>query len=316
MRTALAVTCVAANLCLAGCGEREGRAATEAAAATPKAMGSNRSTPTLCAEQDNVNIPLTGAVKSFTIEATHPTYAVGNDNCAPDFANCPDDPGPTYSFTPQVYKLLDDGETVVEAVREATWWRPTGMTAQVDDGRRVFTIHYLRVYRKIAGAAEWPQVLVLYMDGNLRLIPQPPVGRASVCFGSSVVVGPAAIAERPIAAIRSVRYRSSLRTLEVAYREGGAATLRLGTIDRQRALVTVKVNYPTDAKPFATFRSMYVKDGNADVDHVQWRDVAGKLRDSKVLRFPGGESSAWFFHRATRSQHNTSAPDIRIALVR
>lgn len=163
----------------------------------------NQSIETQCAEEDNVNIPFLGNVTSFVVEATHPTYEVEIDNCKPDFRNCPP-AGTTYPFTPGVFKLFDDGETVVEAVREASWWRPNGMAVSVDDGTPVTDIHYVRVYRKIAGANEWPQFFVLYMDGNLRLIPHPPVGIPSVCFGSSVIIGPTPIASRPIAEITSV----------------------------------------------------------------------------------------------------------------
>ncbi|MCI0420570.1 MAG: PA14 domain-containing protein, partial [Acidobacteria bacterium] len=163
-------------------------------------LAANQSTTTECAEEDNVNIPLTGQIASFIIEATHPTSPVPPDNCAPDFSNCP--PALSgFSFTPGVFKLFDDGETVVEAVREASWWRPNGMAAAVDDRPQAPDAHYVRIYRRIADTSEYPQVLVLYQDGALRLIPQPPVGASSVCFGSSVIIGPAAPAQRPIAEI-------------------------------------------------------------------------------------------------------------------
>ncbi len=293
--------------CLQGCGNGH---ATPAVTAT----ATSHSTVTLCAEEDNVNISLLGRVLSFLIEATHPTYTVGQDNCAPDFTNCP--PGdPGHSFTPGVYKLFDDGVTVVEAVREASWWQPRGMTARADNGPQQTDIHFVRVYRKIAGANEWPQFCVLYMDGNLRLIPHPPVGRSSVCFGSSVVVGPAPVESRPIAEIASVRYVSVSETLEVTYQAGGSAELHFEEVTRTRARVKVTIGYPTDAAPFATFRSMCVADGNADVDHVTSRDASDATHASGVMAFGGGEGTEWLLHRNTRSSHNTSAPDIRIKLL-
>lgn len=276
------------------------------------AIASNQSTSTLCAEDDNINIPFSGDVTSFVIEATHPTYEVGTDNCAPDFSNCPP-PEPGYPFTPGVYELFDDGETVVEAVREAEWWRPNGMEVSVDAGTPVTDIHYIRIYRKIADANEWPQYFVLYMDGNLRLIPHPPVGITSVCFGSSVIIGPASIALRPIAEITSARYVSTSKSMEVLYKTGNSAILDLHEVNRTIARVRITVNYPTDI-PFATFRSMFVEDGNADVDHVRWKDSSGVLHDDTIMTFPGGEGTEWFFYRSIRSQHNTSAPDTRIKL--
>ena len=106
--------------------------------------------------------------------------------------------------------------------------------------------------------SEWPRFFVLYMDGNLRLIPHPPEGMARVCFGSSVIVGPAAMSARPIAEIVSVRYLSASKTMEVDYAAGGSAILTLQEVDRTLARVGVTVNYGT-VPPFATFRSMFVE---------------------------------------------------------
>lgn len=277
------------------------------------AQATNRSSRTACAEEDNVNVSFSGRISSFVIEATHPTYPVAPDSCAPDFSNCPTAPA-GFPFPPGVFKLFDDGETVVEAVREASWWRPNGMAAAVDDRPQVMDVHYIRIYRRIAGTSEYPQVLVLYQDGNLRLIPQPPVGASSVCFGSSVIIGSAVPASRPIAEIASITYLSGSGSLEIKYKEGGAATIILLEVNRTRTRAQVNVIYPTDLLPFATFRSMIVADGAADVDHVKWVDAAGVTRDDPILTFPGGSGTEWFFYRQTRSRHNTSAPDIRIRL--
>jgi hypothetical protein len=277
----------------------------------------NHSTPTGCAEEDNVNIPLRSrSVRSFVIEATHPRYAVATDNCEADFTNCPASGGPNYPFTPGVFKVFDDGKTVVEAVREPSWWRPSGMTASADARPRIDEIHYVRIYRKIPGVAEWPQFFVLYADGNLRLVPHPPVGARSVCFGSSVIVGRAPIRSRPIAEVASVNYVSVSKTLQVTYKAGGSATLSLGQVSRKRARVVVTVRYPTRTDPFATLRSMFVSNRNADVDHVRWTDASGVLRTKPVARFRRGEGREWFFFRRTPSRHNTSAPDMRITLRR
>ncbi|HUI07091.1 MAG TPA: hypothetical protein VL486_08795 [Verrucomicrobiae bacterium] len=275
-------------------------------------VATNASTSTLCAEEDNVNVALSGQVKAFSIEATHPMYAVSNSDCSANFSNCPP-PETGYPFTPLVAKLFDDGVTVVEAVRESEWWRPNGMLASVDTGPAVTNMHYIRLYRKIADANEWPQFFVLYMDGNLRLIPHPPQGLSYVCFGSSVIVGPAVVTNRPIAEISAVRYVSSSNAVEVMYAGGGTATLDVSEVTRTNARVRVSVGYPTTV-PFATFRSMYVEDGNADSDHVEWQSFSGTTNTAPILTYPGGEATEWFFYRSTASVHNTTAPDIRISI--
>ncbi len=276
----------------------------------------NHSTETQCAEEDDVNVPFFGNISSFIIEATHPTYPVIMDSCASDFTNCPASEGPDYPFSPSAIKLYDDGETVVEAIREASWWRPNGMAVSVNNGDPAVDIHYLRLYRKINDANEWPQFLILYMDGNLRLIPHPPKGTTSVCFGSSVIVGPAAPATRPIAEITSAIYRSSSKTIEITYKDGGSATLNPLIVSRTLAQIRVDIHYPTDVLPFATFRSMFVTQGNADVDHVKWKDLRDVVHDDAIMDFPVGSGREWFFYRSEWSKHNTSAPDIRIRLER
>ncbi len=280
------------------------------------ARAANETIITQCAEEDNCAVwfgsPVSG-FKSFVVEATHPTYEVETSNCEPNFANCPP-PETGYPFTPGVFKLFDNGITVVEAVRESLWWRPNGMTLAAENGAPVSDIHYVRLYRKIAGANEWPQVLVLYMDGNLRLIPQPPVGFASVCFGSSVLIGPALPDVRPIAEIALARYYSGSDAVQIVYKSRALAVLNMLEVNRDRTRVRVSLYCPTNTLPFAVFRSMYVSDGNADVDHVRWKDTTSNFHEETIKEFGGGQAREWLFHRLTYSNHNNSAPDIRLIM--
>jgi hypothetical protein len=276
----------------------------------------NNSTKTQCAEEDNINIPFFGNIPSFVVEASHPTYEVDTYKCKPNFTNCPPPTGPNYSFTPKVSELFNDGETIVEAVRCETWWRPNGMTASVVN-KSMIDAHYIRIYRKVADANEWPQFFVLYMDGNLRLIPQPPEEAHSVCFGSSVIIGATvntSPSSRPIAEITSVVYFPESEVVKVVYKEGGSAIISLKEMNRKKACVQINVNYSIDKLPFACFRSMFVTDGNADVDHVMWKDALGNYHDDAIMAFHGGNGTEWFFYRSTKSCHNPSAPDIHIKL--
>ena len=102
--------------------------------------------------------------------------------------------------------------------------------------------------------------------------------------------------------------------MEVQYTGGGSAILALERVDRTVTRVSVTVNYPTETVPFATFRSMFVADGNSDADHILWTDLSGTTHDDPIMTFGGGEATDWLFYRQTRSAHNISAPDIRIKL--
>lgn len=284
---------------------------------TVTGFSSNNTVTTTCAEEDNVNISIKGDIKKFTIEARHPAYDVGADNCAPDFSGCDTNKweGDNYSFMPAIKQLYNDGITIVEAVTEGVWWQPNGMVASIDSGPSHVDIHYIRVYRKISGSNEWPQFFVLYQDGNARIIPHPPIGKQSVCFGSSVLIGPAEISERPIASILSVKYNSSKMTLTVDYVNGGRATIDLSSVDRTKATVKVTIEYNTSTNPFVTFRSMYVSEGNNDVSMVRWLTDQNVHKEESVIDFVGGNGSEWFFYRPVKSIHNVSAPDIKITIV-
>jgi PKD repeat protein len=278
----------------------------------PASWALNRSYPTTCAEEDNVNVPVFAPGTShFSITATHPTYEIGVDNCDPDFSGCATGSVTSSPSADTCMTLFDDGIHIVEGCLVTDWWRPGAMGVTVGGGGGKF--HYLVLYKKTEGAASWPQFLVLYADGNMRLKPHPRPGQADVCFGSSVIVGPvvAASSIRPYVDIQLVEVDPASQSLEVTYKDGGSAHIDW-SVDRVRALAEVEINYAHDhTAPLAAFRSMFVADGNADVDTVTNPTASYPILGSwKWLEGP-----YWSFTRTTRSQHNTSAPDIRLEVV-
>jgi hypothetical protein len=111
--------------------------------------------------------------------------------------------------------------------------------------------------------------------------------------------------------IQEVQVNPTALSLDIIYRNGvGTAHIDLA-VDRSKAVAKVEVGYNTSTQiPFATFRSMYVVDGNADVDYIQTQDG-----DFGILsNWTSLQGLWWFFHRNFWSRHNTSAPDIRIAV--
>lgn len=287
-----------AFLCIAGALFPSGEAAS---ASLAKAV--NRSYPTTCAEEDNINVPLRGRqISRYEIVATHPRYEIGQDSCSEDFSGCGQAaPRPQADFCS---KMFDDGTNIVETCVVPDWWRPDTMEVIVDG--RLQRGHYLRMYRKLSDADSWPQFLVLYQDGNLRLKPQPPQSLPDTCFGSSIVLGPAKSARRPFVDVLQVNIDIGTLSMDVVYQEGGSAHVDLG-VDRTAARAAVQVNYWLKF-PFATFRSMFVGDGNSDVDHITTPTTnLPILGDWKRL-----PASSWLFSRQIRSRHNTSAPDIAV----
>lgn len=273
----------------------------------------NNSYPTTCAEEDNVKVPLFGnRALQFRVTATHPKYDIGDDNCAADFSGCSLAAIKTSLASDACDTLSDDGTTVVQGCNQPSWWRPYKMEIIV--GVISGDYDYLVISKKIQDEPSWPQFLVLYEDGNMRLKPHAQVGGTDPCFGSSVIIGPAVDVDtiRPYVDIKTVEVDVAPLTLNITYLNGGTAHVKLA-VDRLRATALVNVKYKTNINvPFAVFRSMYVEDRNADVDHIRTPHGDFPIRgDWTYLEGPW-----WFFYRKVRSTHNTSAPDIRITVIK
>ena len=271
-------------------------------------LAANESYHTTCAEEDNVNVPLFGGnFVQFLIQATPPAYDYEQDNCNADFSGCAGSQHMQLAAD-TCNKIYDDGQYAVEVCDTPDWWRPFKM--EVNAGGNSEEGAYFRIYAKIADEMSWPQFLVLYEDGNMRLIPHPKPGRASVCFGSSVIVGPAPVSQRPFIDIERVELNFYPLSMEVVYREAGSATM-LMFVNRETASVIVTPNYSKGMEiPFAVFRSMWVQDGNCDVERVQSADS-----DEAILgAWERMSSTRWRFYRNSPSKHNTSAPDITVEM--
>ena len=286
--------------------------------------GENRSCGTICAEQDNVHVPLFPQTSfpilptPFKVVATHPMYSLSppDSSCPPDSSGCL----VRARAADNCQALGPDDPNVPVEVCTTDWWRNETMNVVMGD--RMVPGHYLRIYKKIEGVQSFPQVLVLYEDGNMRLKPHPPEGLSDVCFGSSVIIGPATLTHtpRPYAAIQEVRVDRSNPSsvlLDVTYRprtpNDSAEVPRSARItllvDRARAIAQVDMSSPFDTETaIAVFSSMWVEDGNADVDHI-------RTQDSDIPILTGWNylrSSEFFFYRRDRSRHNPSAPDMNI----
>jgi len=274
----------------------------------------NLSTNTTCAEEDNVNVPIFAeSFDSFGIQATHTTYEFEVDNCNADFSGCALTPNIEASEIDDICdSLYNDGDTIVNGCTVSEWWRPYTTQIEVMNGGSG-AYHYLVIYKKITGENSWPQFLVLYEDGYLRLKPHPGPGQSDVCFGSSVIVGPVTdhASLRPYVDISTIEVDPTNLELNITYLGGGNSQISLA-VDRTQASATILANYShDDSNPLVVFRSMFVEDGNADVDHI--RNSAGNQPIGDAWTPLVGPY--WEFIRETVSSHNTSAPDFRIEML-
>jgi hypothetical protein len=282
-------------------------------AADPVAVAvENASTPTLCAETDNVYLKLTSAaVRQFTIEATHPAYAgtIVADRTAPDFRNCDMSADPVHRAEPRRVTIYETGDLQLVGHTFPSFWRPNTVPVRV--GTRVETgLHLLQLFTTFKERTE--EVLVLYpADGYWRARPLPPEQLSYSAYGSSFLIGPVETAGRPFVDIREVSFDPATRTFRLAFARGGEATLRLDAVDREHIAIDVAFDRAIEARPFAALRSMFVTEINADAAQVTWRGPGGKAYETApIMSFGGADALELWAGRRLPSRHNTSAPDI------
>jgi hypothetical protein len=273
----------------------------------------NASEPTLCAEKDNVYLKLVSPrVRRFTVEAEHPAYigTIVVDRAAPDFRNCDMVSDPSYKFTPRRVTIYETPEWQLIGYTFPSFWRGTQVPVRVGD--RVETgLHLLQLWTRFQERAE--EVLVLYpADGYWRARPLPPAHLRWSAYGSSFMIGPVETEARPFVDIREIAFDPATRTFRLAFVRGGAATLRLDTLDQERIVLDVGIDPAIAAdRPFAALRSMFVTDVNADVSQVGWRAKdAQSWHETPVMDFKQASAVALWAGRAVVSRHNTSAPDM------
>jgi len=214
-------------------------------------------------------------------------------------------------FQPETsQQLYNANGTIVTGVNIDGWWRGyRTMNVSINGGTPV-ACHYFKINKQIPNTTSYPEIFVMYEDGNARIIPFPKTTQTSVPYGSSVILGAAAKSSRPYVDINAININPTAMTADVTYADGKKATLSISPApDRSQTVVNVSnITYDTINMPFATLRSMWVQDGYSDVDTIQ--TSAG---DNPILgTWSVLNDTFWSFKRKTPSIHNTWAPDIRI----
>jgi hypothetical protein len=277
----------------------------------------NRSTPTLCAEEDNVDLRLISAdVRSFQVEARHPAYlsATTTDNTAPDFFNCaPPPPPPDKTYAPARRVLGSGAQWEIVGITYQTFWRDP---VPVFIGEQRFDdVHLIQIWTRGASPEE---VLVVYPpDGYWRARPLAPAGRGggttaapATAYGSSFLIGPVENGDRPYVAIDRLAVDPATATVTLDLHRGGRATVRIADLDERRIVVDASLSESADPLPFAALRAMFVSETNADAAEVAWRDEDGRDRRQPILAFPGARVVTITAGRSTPGRHNISAPDV------
>jgi len=272
------------------------------------------STPTRCAEEDNVYVRLLGeGIRRFRIVATPPPYTpLLTENLRdPDFTDCDFSSDPAFTFEPRTVTLYEDERVKLVGWTFGSFWRadviPVRWPGGEDSG-----LHLLQLFTKTRGTAEPFEYLVLYpSDGYWRLRPLAPENLDDNAYGSSFLIGPVEERGRPIVDIRSVAFDPAVPGFRLEFARGGRAELDVLAFGRDAAELEVRLDPPVPAgMPFAALRSMLVTVDNSDAAEAAWRtEPDGFWTVAPIIGFGRAEAVEARFGRTVPSRHNIAAPD-------
>lgn len=217
----------------------------------------------------------------------------------------------------QSITLYKDEQTVIEGVDIDMWWRinETMSVTIADQGQTFNGIDYIQIYQRVPWTKDgFSQVFVLYQDANVRLLPTTPHGLDWIPFGSSVIIGQTnPLSNRPCAPISHLTIDPNSLKIKLFYMDGGIVPLHIQTTLAETQLHVAGSHYTRDMNryPFFTFRSMYVTDGNNDVDHIS---VDGGPSIAIVDQWNTIHGNYFAFYRKCISKHNTLSPDITLQI--
>ena len=276
----------------------------------------NKSQPTLCAEDDNVDVRFYGKATQWRVAAKPPAFMglIDRDQTAPDFTDCviKDAPPDEGAVVNKVVLYEDAHYQLVGFRKTGGFWRKSDVDVSVGD-THVTHLELLQWHIKRQG--QFYEFLVLYpSDGYWRLRLLPPEPLAATAYGTSFLVGPVEQGARPYVALKSVRFDPVAQSFAISFVKGGGAFLKLVDLSLAQVALDVRLTQKPDSKlPFMAMRSMFVRADNADSAVVAFKTRRGnKWSADAVMTYRGSDASAVWLGRVQPSRHNTSAPDMQI----
>ncbi|KAK7097395.1 uncharacterized protein [Littorina saxatilis] len=243
-------------------------------------------------------------------------YASDEDTMVNDFQLIRGYMGPD-----QPVDIFNSDEVRLQGFVSDFWWRrPVGESLTVVvRGQQFKNLSRVALYVQTpwSGVNSYQQLLVLYQDGNVRLLPVPyssPTPGYWIPFGTSVICGKSNPADlRPAAPIKTLTFVPETLEMTLDYYDGSTSKITLAYTVSETALKVTDMTFSpsTQGRPFASFRSMFVRFGSADSDSVQ-SELEGPEHVLGAWGNLGGREFLVF--RAVESHHLTHSPDIRLTI--
>ncbi|XP_063413665.1 uncharacterized protein LOC134696045 [Mytilus trossulus] len=216
-----------------------------------------------------------------------------------------------------VETIYRSDDVIIEAVFVEFWWlAPESMTVTLTNGKKTKNVAYIRFYRPLPWNGGYAQVFVLYQDGNIRLLPVAPEGVDWIPFGTSVIVGqPRTDSNRPYVNIQEVVIDPERWQMGLLYKDGSSCRMKINCTYSETQLFVNDLYFTKDAftNPFLTIRSMFVSEGNNDVDSIK---IDNKHSRHIMDNFGSIQGRSFSFFRRCISKHLTLSPDIQVDIAR
>lgn len=217
----------------------------------------------------------------------------------------------------RVETIYRSDDVIIEAVFVEFWWlAPEIMDVTLTNGKKTEGVAYIRFYRPLPWNGGYAQVLVLYQDGNIRLLPVAPEGIDWIPFGTSVIVGqPETDSNRPYVLIKEVFIDPERWQMSLLYKDGSSVRMKLNCTYSETQLSVSDLHFTKDpfTNSFLTVRSMFVSEGNNDVDSIKIDD---KYSIHIMDNFGAIQGRSFTFFRRCISKHLTLSPDIQVDIAR
>ena len=275
---------------------------------------SNHTEPEVCAEKDNVQIDFfSPRVRRMRVRAVHPAYigSVGFDRADPDWTACDMSGDASFPSPERQARLWSTPDFWLVGWTYPSFWRAQDVPIRIGD-RVERGFHLLQLWMQHKGRPA--EVLVVYpRDGYWRARPLPFGDLSWTAYGSSFLVGPVEVQERPLVALSEIAFDPKTLAFDLIFARGGSARVGFTGIDQNE--IKLDVTYSgamPDKRPFASLRSMYTSDHVADVSRVAWRSPGAPSWDeAPIMSFSGAPAvSELWAGRRKQSRHNLSAPDM------
>ena len=274
----------------------------------------NHSEPEVCAEKDNVQIDfLSPDVRRMRVRAVHPAYigSVGLDRAEPDWTSCDMSGDASFPSPEHEARIWSSPDFWLVGWTYPSFWREQDVPLRIGD-RIERGFHLVQLWMNYRGQPA--EVLVFYpRDGYWRARPLPFGNLRWTAYGSSFLIGPVEIQERPLVAFDEVTFDPKTLSFDLAFARGGSARIAFAGIDQNEIKLDVAYSAAMpERRAFASLRSMYTSERVADVARVAWRAPGASAWDeAPVLGFSGAPAvtELWAGRRA-QSRHNLSAPDM------